>query len=128
MPKRISVPGRPSRRANVKTLRKRIYHADSALALSIVLPTHVSAAPLLERTLLALGGQDFPPERFEVVVAADGGDPTRALTEAVNALPRPYVCRLAKPSRARHCTGCLCARPAEGTGIEPDGAFHQADK
>jgi len=99
MATRMSIPGRRRRGLKGVPQRKRRYHTDATLAMSIVLPTHGSAAPLLERTLLALSGQDFPPERFEVVVVADGGDTTGVLADAIAARPRSFACRLAASPR-----------------------------
>lgn len=99
MAKQMRIPGRHGRGSRASPQGQRVYRSDTALAVSIVLPAHVSAAPLLERTLLALAGQDFPAERFEVVVAADGGDPTGALAAAIATRRCPFACRLVESAR-----------------------------
>ncbi len=94
MAKRTPIPGPRKRGVKGAARPRRIYRTNATLAVSIVLPTHVSAAPLLERTLLALSGQEFPPERFEVIVVADGGDGSGILAKVIASRSVPCACRL----------------------------------
>lgn len=75
--------------------------------LAVVYPAHASAAALVLRSLMALRHQTAAPESFEVVVAADGGDPNGDLAGVIamatnDSLPgRSFRCRLVESPRPR---------------------------
>ena len=94
-------PGRP--RGSAAGARPRV--VPSVLPfVSVVVPTCGRAAAL-RACLEALSRQDYPPERYEVVVVDDGGDPAaEASTAAGPAGPRTRLLRQpnAGPAAARN--------------------------
>lgn len=67
--------------------------------LALCFPAHVSGAALLRRTVFALRSQTASPDLFEVVVAADGGDPGGELRRAIEPDAQPFACRLVDSPR-----------------------------
>lgn len=87
--------------------------AGSALRVSVVVPTY-RRPELLTRCLAALGRQDLPPSRYEVVVADDGGGDAVAVVErAARDVPMLVRCVVVTgrrgPAAARN-TGWRAAR------------------
>lgn len=79
---------------------------DSVPRLTIVLPAHRSGAELVLRTVMALRWQTSEPGAFEVVIAADGGDPNGGLALAALAATDP-----SRPGRAFACRVVESPRP-----------------
>lgn len=94
---------------------------------TVVVPTHGRPEALV-RCLSALAAQDYPPERFEVIVVDDGGDPLVGTVVdrfrdslAVRLLVQPH----GGPARARNrgasaASGALLAFTDDDCRPEPD--------
>src|SRR5947209_12306879 len=79
--------------------------AQADAFISVVVPTWNRAAHL--RDLLAsLAGQDYPPDRFEIVVVDDGStDRTAEVVRAVASLAVPHV-RYVPQEHRGYCAAC----------------------
>lgn len=69
--------------------------------LALIFPCHVSGAELVRRSVLALHSQTAAPDIFEVVVAADGGDPDGVIRRAVEPGDHPFQVTLVESPRPR---------------------------
>jgi len=107
--------------------------------LAYCFPAHASGAQLVRRSVLALRAQTAPPESFEVVIGADGGDPDGVLHAAVAPESHPFSVRIVasprpggdKPHRNharnaawRGATAPICAMLDGDFCVEPDFTAH----